>query len=125
MGEMGDLGVSFVRFLSWSVDLPMRASWSFANLAFARRWVGVWTWRIAVSTRREGVRKSRMMWLVGKPPATYHCDGYEVGLYSGGRGRRYVWGERAGSFLWGSASINSRLEPGREAEQQAASSRCP
>lgn len=55
MGEMDDLGVSFVRFLIWSADLPMRASWPFANLAFARRWVGVWTWRIAVSTRREGV----------------------------------------------------------------------
>lgn len=55
IGEIGDLGVSFVRFLSWSVDLPMRASWSFANFAFARRWVGVWTWRAAVSTRRKGI----------------------------------------------------------------------
>jgi len=41
-GEMGDFATSFVRFLSWSSDLPMRASLSLANLRFARRCCGVW-----------------------------------------------------------------------------------
>jgi hypothetical protein len=38
---MGDLGVSLARFLSWSSDLPRRASCSFWNLRFARRCWGV------------------------------------------------------------------------------------
>lgn len=71
---MGDLGVSFVRFLSWSVDLPMRASCSFANFAFARRWVGVWTCRTAVSTRRKGIGEPRKMRLSEGSSATYHCE---------------------------------------------------
>lgn len=56
MGEIGDLAVSFARFLSWSLDLPMRDSCSFANLALARRWVGVWTWGVAVSVQIQGKR---------------------------------------------------------------------
>lgn len=40
-GEMGDLGVSLFLFLSSSLDLPRRASWSRANLRFARRCWGV------------------------------------------------------------------------------------
>lgn len=41
IGEMGDLGASLARFLIWSSDLPMRASFSFANLAFALLCCGV------------------------------------------------------------------------------------
>lgn len=40
-GEMGDLGTSLFFFLSSSLDLPRRASWSRANLRFARRCWGV------------------------------------------------------------------------------------
>ncbi|KAL7797467.1 hypothetical protein V8C37DRAFT_369559 [Trichoderma ceciliae] len=40
--EMGNLGASLVRFLTWSSDLPMRASWSLANLALRRRCSRVW-----------------------------------------------------------------------------------
>lgn len=38
---MGDLGVSLVRFLISSLDLPRRASCSLTNLRFARRCWGV------------------------------------------------------------------------------------
>lgn len=41
-GEMGDFWATFVFFLSSSLDLPRRVSWSLANFAFARRCWGVW-----------------------------------------------------------------------------------
>lgn len=41
IGEMGDLVATLTRFLSWSSDLPRRASWSLANLRLARRCCGV------------------------------------------------------------------------------------
>jgi hypothetical protein len=65
-GEMGDLGASFARFLSWSSDLPMRASFSFANLALARRCCGVCacTFDLCVSL---GLR-----WFIGMPATARH-----------------------------------------------------
>ena len=42
--EMGDFCASLTRFLIWSSDLPMRNSFSFANLALRLRCSGVWAY---------------------------------------------------------------------------------
>lgn len=91
-GEMGDFGRSLVRFLTWSSDLPMRASCSLANLMFARLCCGVCACRrglLATGGRRGG-----------DGPCRYHCEevvggeGVDPGmlvfdlLFQGGIGER-------------------------------------
>lgn len=92
---MGDLGVSLTRFLICSSDLPMRASLSLANFAFARL-----CWGVCACTKPIVSKPSSWIFdecrvsgglyrVLGCSGSAYHCGFYVCGVgVKMGRGER-------------------------------------